>query len=260
MNFDLVIAGVGGQGVLTIAAVLDRAAHEAGLYVKQSEVHGMAQRGGAVSAFVRMSDQPVASDLIGNGHASLLLSIEPLEALRYTQLLKPDGWIVSDITPMLNVSNYPAMDEVYRVLFSAPRLVALDATRLAQKAGTIKAQNVVALGAAAMHLPLPMELIEAQIRALFERKGERIVNANLHAFRKGDAAARFTSALLEAGIAGQTVARITSHIHFPPHPVAGELVKAWCHRLKADADQVLQLLRAHEELMRLDTLAELATH
>lgn len=82
MNFDLVIAGVGGQGVLTIAAVLDRAANEAGLYVKQSEVHGMAQRGGAVSAFVRMSDQPVASDLIGHGHASLLLSIEPLEALR----------------------------------------------------------------------------------------------------------------------------------------------------------------------------------
>jgi indolepyruvate ferredoxin oxidoreductase beta subunit len=154
MNFDLVIAGVGGQGVLTIAAVLDRAAHEAGLYVKQSEVHGMAQRGGAVSAFVRMSDQPINSDLIAKGHASLLLSIEPLEALRYTQLLKPDGWIVSDITPMLNVSNYPPMDEVYRVLFSAPRLVALDATRLAQKAGTIKAQNVVALGAAAMHLPL----------------------------------------------------------------------------------------------------------
>ena len=86
MNFDLVIAGVGGQGVLTIAAVLDRAAHEAGLYVKQSEVHGMAQRGGAVSAFVRMSDQPVASDLIGKGHASLLLSIEPLEDRKSTRL------------------------------------------------------------------------------------------------------------------------------------------------------------------------------
>ena len=219
MNFDLVIAGVGGQGVLTIAAVLDRAAHEAGLYVKQSEVHGMAQRGGAVSAFVRMSDQPVASDLIGKGRASLLLSIEPLEALRYTPLLKPDGWIVSDITPMLNVTDYPDMDAVYRVLFSAPRLVALDATRLAQKAGTIKAQNVVALGAAAMYLPLPTELIEAQIRALFERKGDRIVNANLHAFRKGDSAARFASALLAADIPGETVAQLTSHIHFPPHPV-----------------------------------------
>jgi len=260
MNFDLVIAGVGGQGVLTIAAVLDRAAHEAGLFVKQSEVHGMAQRGGAVSAFVRMSDQPVASDLIGKGHASLLLSIEPLEALRYIPLLKPEGWIVSDITPMLNVTNYPDMEAVYRVLFSAPRLVALDATRLAQKAGTIKAQNVVALGAAAMHLPLPMELIEAQIRALFERKGDRIVNANLHAFRKGDSAARFATALLAAGIAGNTVAQLTSHIHFPPHPVPADVVAAWCQHLTlpSDAQALLAQLQQHEELVRLDTL--LPTH
>jgi len=261
MNFDLVIAGVGGQGVLTIAAVLDRAANEAGLYVKQSEVHGMAQRGGAVSAFVRMSDQPVASDLIGNGHASLLLSIEPLEALRYIQLLKPDGWIVSDITPMLNVSNYPAMDEVYRVLFSAPRLVALDATRLAQKAGTIKAQNVVALGAAAMFLPLPIELIEQQIKALFGRKGERILNANLHAFRKGDAAARFTQGLLAAGIASDMVARVVSNIHFPPHPVPADLQAAWCQRLlAADAAQLLQQLQQHDELTRLEALADLVAH
>ena len=260
MNFDLVIAGVGGQGVLTIAAVLDRAAHEAGLYVKQSEVHGMAQRGGAVSAFVRMSDQPVASDLIGKGRASLLLSIEPLEALRYTPLLKPDGWIVSDITPMLNVTDYPDMDAVYRVLFSAPRLVALDATRLAQKAGTIKAQNVVALGAAAMYLPLPTELIEAQIRALFERKGDRIVNANLHAFRKGDSAARFASALLAADIPGETVAQLTSHIHFPPHPVPANVVADWCQHLTlpSDAQALLAQLQQHEELVRLDTL--LPTH
>ncbi|MBV5298241.1 MAG: indolepyruvate oxidoreductase subunit beta [Rhodoferax sp.] len=253
MNFDLVIAGVGGQGVLTIAAVLDRAAHAAGLHVKQSEVHGMAQRGGAVSAFVRMSDQPVASDLIGRGCASLLLSVEPLEALRYTQLLRPDGWIVSDITPMRNMPDYPALDAVYRVLFSAPQLVALDATRLAQKAGTIKAQNIAALGAAAQHLPLPVELIEQQIRALFENKGERIVNANLHAFRKGDAAARFTTALLAAGIPGNTVAKATSHIHFPPHPVPADVLAAWCQRLSgADAQKVIQGLLDHEELTRLE--------
>lgn len=255
MNFDLVIAGVGGQGVLTIAAVLDRAAHEAGLYFKQSEVHGMAQRGGAVSAFVRMSDQPVASDLIAKGCASLLLSVEPMEALRYTQLLRPEGWIVSDITPMLNVPDYPAMDVVYKVLFSAPRLVALDATRLAQKSGTVKAQNIAVLGAAAMHLPLPSELIEQQIRALFERKGERIVNANLHAFRKGDAAARFTSALLAAGVPGDTVARVVSHIHFPPHPVAAEVTAMWCQRLQSSgAAEVLQSLLDHEELTRLEAL------
>ncbi len=260
MNFDMVIAGVGGQGVLTIAAVLDRAAHEAGLFVKQSEVHGMAQRGGAVSAFVRMSDQPVASDLIAKGRASLLLSVEPLEALRYTQLLKPEGWIVSDVTPMLNMPEYPPMDGVYRVLFSAPRLVAVDATRLAQKAGTIKAQNIVALGAAAMHLPLSMELIEQQIRALFERKGERIVNANIHAFRKGDAAARFTSALLNAGVPCNTLAQVVSHIHFPPHPVAADVVLAWTQCLLADnAAQIVQRMVDHSELTRLEDLSDLAS-
>ncbi len=256
MNFDLVIAGVGGQGVLTIAAVLDRAAHEQGLYFKQSEVHGMAQRGGAVSAFVRLSDQPVASDLIARGSASLLLSVEPLEALRYTQLLKPDGWIVSDITPMLNLSDYPDLAKVHQVLFSAPRLVALDATRLAHKAGTIKAQNIAALGAAAMHLPLPMEAIEKQIRALFERKGERIVNANLHAFRKGDAASRFTVALLAAGIDGDTVARVVSHIHFPPHPVSAEVTAEWAQRLRApdDAAHWIAQFAQQGELARLETL------
>jgi indolepyruvate ferredoxin oxidoreductase beta subunit len=255
MNFDLVIAGVGGQGVLTIAAVLDRAAHAAGLHVKQSEVHGMAQRGGAVSAFVRMSDQPIASDLIARGHAGLLLSVEPLEALRYIHLLRPDGWIVSDITPMLNVPDYPSMENVYNVLYSAPRLVALDATRLAQKAGTIKAQNVAVLGAAAMHLPLPMELIEDQIRALFERKGERIVNANIHAFRKGDAASRFTAALLAGGVAGDRVARVVSRIHFPPHPVGAEQTSAWCQRLLGtDGPKLVSWVQERQELTRLEAL------
>ena len=259
MNFDLVIAGVGGQGVLTIAALLDRAAHAAGLHVKQSEVHGMAQRGGAVSAFVRMSDQPIASDLIARGHAGLLLSVEPLEALRYTHLLRPDGWIVSDITPMLNVPDYPAMEDVYQVLYSAPRLVALDATRLAQKAGTIKAQNVAVLGAAAMHLPLPMELIENQIQALFERKGERIVNANIHAFRKGDAASRFTAALLAGGVAGDRVARVVSRIHFPPHPVGAEQTSAWCQRLLgADGQKIVSWVQERQELTRLEALETIA--
>ena len=258
MNFDLVIAGVGGQGVLTIAAVLDRAAHEAGLFVKQSEVHGMAQRGGAVSAFVRMSDAPIASDLIARGQASLLISVEPLEALRYTQLLHPQGWIVSDVTPMENLPNYPPMESVCKVLYSAPHLVALDATRLAQKAGTVKAQNVAVLGAAAMHLPLPQEKIEDQIRALFARKGERIVNANLHAFRKGDAASRFSVALVQAGVPAAWVARLTSRIHFPPHPVDQELTQAWIQRLQGpEGLQRVQQVEQRDELVRPDILEAL---
>ena len=231
MNFDLVVCGVGGQGVLTMAGVIDHAIHDAGLHLKQSEVHGMAQRGGAVSAFVRIADQPVASDLIAEGCASMILSVEPMEALRYTPLLRPDGWIVTDLTPMVNVSNYPPLPDLYRVLFSAPRLVALDAARLAQQAGSVKVQNTVMLGAAAMHLPLPAELLEHQLRHLFARKGERIVTANVNAFRMGDAASRFSAALLAAGVVPGVVAQMVARLAFEPHPVAPPLVAAWCQRL-----------------------------
>lgn len=231
MNYDLVVCGVGGQGVLTMAGVIDHAIHEGGLQLKQSEVHGMAQRGGAVSAFVRISDQPVASDLIADGAARMILSVEPMEALRYTQLLRPDGWIVTDITPLVNVANYPPLAALYQVLFSAPRLVALDAARLAQLAGSIKVQNTVVLGAAAMHLPLPPELFENQLRRLFARKGERIVNANINAFRMGDAASRLAAALVAAGVASDVVARVVSRIAFAPQPVPAPCVNAWCQRL-----------------------------
>lgn len=258
MNFDLVIAGVGGQGVLSIAWVLDHAAHEAGLFLKQSEVHGMAQRGGAVSAFLRISDRPIDSVLIAQGSADLLVSVEPLEALRYTQLLKPSGWIVSDVTPLCNLPNYPAMDDLKQVLFAAPRLVAVDATRLAHKVGAIKAQNMVVLGAAAMHLPLSCELLEKHIAALFERKGERIVNANVHAFRKGDSASRFTQALLETGVPGSEIAKVVSHIHFPPHPVAAEVVALWAQRLLSlEADQYVKQVSQGEDLVRLETHVEM---
>ena len=243
MNYDLVVCGVGGQGVLTIAAVIDRAIHEAGLYLKQSEVHGMAQRGGAVSAFVRISDQPVASDLIAEGTASMVLSDEPMEALRYTNLLRPDGCIVSDITPMENVAVYPKHDALYQVLFSAPRLVAINGTRLAKKAGSIKVQNVVVLGAAASFLPLPPELLEAQLALLFAPKGERIVKANINAFRIGDAASRFSAALSGAGVAPQVIARVVSQIAFEPEPVAASSLAAWSQRLLSeDAPALAQRL------------------
>lgn len=230
-NFDLVLAGVGGQGVLSIAWVLDHAAHAAGWRLKQSEVHGMAQRGGAVSAFVRLSDEPVSSDLIAAGSASLIAAVEPLEALRYTGLLRQDGTIVTDVTPMVNIDNYPDHEALYKVLFSAPNLVAVDATRLAHAAGTMKAQNTVVLGAAAPLLPLPIETVEAQLQALFEPKGERIVHANLRAFRKGCAATGFVQALRAAGVPSARVARVSARLAFAPHPVEPDLIAAWADRL-----------------------------
>jgi indolepyruvate ferredoxin oxidoreductase beta subunit len=256
MNYDLVICGVGGQGVLSIAWVIDHAAHEAGLHFKQSEVHGMAQRGGAVSACVRLSDQPLASDLIATGEAALVLSVEPLEALRYTKLLSPGGWIVSDITPMVNIPDYPATERLYPVLFSAPQLVALDATQLARKAGNIKAQNMVALGAAARLLPLPVEALERQIAALFAAKGERIVKANLNAFRMGDAASGFARALREAGVPGDLVAQVVSRIQFAPHPVGQDEQAAWRDRLlAADAAEFARRLFDSGQWVKPDGLA-----
>lgn len=231
MNFDLVLAGVGGQGVLSIAWVLDHAANRAGLNLKQSEVHGMAQRGGAVSAFVRMSSRPVASDLIAAGTASLIVSVEPLEALRYTGLLRQDGAIVTDITPMVNVDNYPDFGALVEVLFAVPNLVAVDATRLAQREGTVKAQNTVVLGAAAPFLPLSAEDIETQLRALFAPKGDRIVEANLRAFRMGCAASGFVRALRDAGVPTARVARVSSRLGFGVHAVDSDLVAAWAARL-----------------------------
>lgn len=239
MNYDLVLCGVGGQGVLSIAWVIDHAVHEVGLHFKQSEVHGMAQRGGAVSAFVRISDKPVASDLIANGTASLVLSVEPMEALRYTQLLRPDGWIVSDVTPLENVDNYPQHEALYKVLFSVPHLVALDATWLATKAGAVKAQNMVVLGAAASQLPLPVDLLEKQIQELFASKGERIVKANINAFRMGKAASQFAAALSAAGVPSSVLARVMPRLAFEPQAVAQANLEAWCKRLLAgDAAQL----------------------
>jgi indolepyruvate ferredoxin oxidoreductase beta subunit len=234
MNFDLVVCGVGGQGVLTMAGVIDHAIHSAGLHLKQSEVHGMAQRGGAVSAYVRISDQPVASDLIAHGTANMVLAVEPMEALRYIPLMRPDGWIVTDITPMVNIGNYPELPALYQVLFSAPRLVALDAALLAKKAGSVKVQNTVVLGAAASHLPFPAELVEQQLRKLFHRKGERVVTANINAFRMGNAASRFAEALFSGGVASSVVARILPRIAFEPHAVPEQSVQAWCLRLSGE--------------------------
>lgn len=254
MNYDLVICGVGGQGVLSIAWVVDQAAVDAGLHIKQPEVHGMAQRGGAVSAFVRMSDAPIASDLVADGTASMVLSVEPLEALRYTNMLRPDGWIVTDVTPLKNVAAYPETDRLFDVLFSAPRLIAVDAGALARKAAMVKASNMVMLGAASSLLPVPASLIERHLRALFAAKGERIVNANVDAFRLGDAAGRFAAALVAGGAPSGVVARVLPRLEFEPRPVAGHLTAQWLQCLLApEAGRAAARLFAAGQTLALDS-------
>lgn len=248
MNFDLVVCGVGGQGVLSIAWAVDQAAVEAGFHIKQPEVHGMAQRGGAVCAFVRMSDAPIASDLVADGTSQMVLSVEPLEALRYARMLRPDGWIVTDVTPLKNIANYPDTNRLFDVLFSAPRLIAVDASALARKAGVLKAGNMVMLGAATSQLPVPAELVEKQVRALFAAKGERIANANLQAFRLGDAAGRFAVALIDGGVPAGVVARVVTRLDFAARRVQDAVVEGWLQRLRApDAESVAARLSESAE-------------
>ncbi len=189
MKKDILLSGVGGQGILTIAALLDTAALLEDLYVKQSEVHGMSQRGGAVQSHVRISDKPVYSDLIPYGKADMILSVEPMELFRYLPYIAPEGWVITDINPFVNIPDYPDRDELLKQLETFPHHLIIDARDLAKKSGSIRTANVVLTGAASHFLPFKEETWEKAIRMLFERKGERIVNMNLDAFKRGKEAA-----------------------------------------------------------------------
>jgi indolepyruvate ferredoxin oxidoreductase beta subunit len=190
MRFDILFAGVGGQGVLSMAAIIGRAADACGLQAKQSEVHGMAQRGGAVQAHLRLSDATIESDLIPRGGADLILSLEPLESLRYLDLLSPAGTLVTSATPFLNIPDYPDLDEVLRRARALPRALIVEAERLAEEAGDVQAANTVMVGAASRLLPLPAEALERAVDRTFRRKGELALRVNLAAFHAGRAVAR----------------------------------------------------------------------
>ncbi|MGK5086425.1 indolepyruvate oxidoreductase subunit beta [Bdellovibrionota bacterium FG-2] len=185
MRFDLVLANVGGQGGLSIAAVVAVAARMQGLFVKQSEVHGMSQRGGAVSAHLRLSDQEVASPSIPLGAASMIVSLEPMESVRYLQYLSSQGRVVSAIAPVVNIPDYPRIEELLSKLKQLPGAVLVDADQLARVAGSARTANMVMLGAASNFLPLNSESLEAAIREIFSSKGEAVVVQNLKAFALG---------------------------------------------------------------------------
>ena len=187
MKTDIVLAGVGGQGILSIAAVIGLAAVSKNLFLKQSETHGMSQRGGDVSSHLRISESVVASDLIPLGAADLILSVEPMEALRYLPYLSPKGYVVTNLTPFNNITDYPNVDELIATVKSLPRVVALDADAIAKEAGSARASNIVMLGAASPYINISFESLEDGIRELFERKGTAIVESNLKALRAGRA-------------------------------------------------------------------------
>ncbi|MDR0909828.1 MAG: indolepyruvate oxidoreductase subunit beta [Spirochaetaceae bacterium] len=182
MKCDVILAGVGGQGVLSIAAIIARAATASGLNVRQSEVHGMAQRGGAVLAHLRISDSSIYCDLVPKGAADLIISMEHLESLRYLDFLSPDGAIVTASEEVHNIPDYPATEQIDSALKAFPKCTVIDAATRAKEAGLPKAVNMVMIGAASPHLPLSKEALENAIRQSFARKGEEVVAANLRAF------------------------------------------------------------------------------
>ena len=186
MKKDIILAGVGGQGILSIATVIGEAALQEGLYLKQAEVHGMSQRGGDVQSNLRLSSEPIMSDLIPKGGADLIISLEPMEALRYVEYLKPDGWIVTSCVPFLNIPNYPELEQVLARVRAYKNHVLLDVEALAKEAGApAQAANMVLLGAAIPMLGIEHDKMIAGVARVFARKGEAIVNTNINAVEKG---------------------------------------------------------------------------
>jgi len=186
MKTDMVIAGVGGQGILSIAAALGSAALENDLYMKQAETHGMSQRGGDVQSFMRISDKPIYSDLIPRGGADIILSVEPMEALRYLPYLKQGGYVVTNSTPFVNIPDYPEMEELEKTIKDLPNYVLIDADQIAEETtGSKRAFNFVMLGAASPFIDVPFEYLEAGIRKIFERKGEEVIEMNIKALHAG---------------------------------------------------------------------------
>jgi indolepyruvate ferredoxin oxidoreductase, beta subunit len=190
MKRDIILAGVGGQGILSIAAVIGMAAVEYGLYLKQAEVHGMSQRGGAVQSHLRISDKPISSDLIPVGNCDMILSVEPMEALRYLPFLTKEGWIITSSKPFRNIDDYPEEDALFGEIRKVKNHLIVDAHTMAAELGSQKVSNMVMLGAASEYLPLDQEYLEGALHALFGRKGEAVVTLNIEALEAGKRAVK----------------------------------------------------------------------
>ena len=185
MKSDIILAGVGGQGILSIAASIGLAALEDNLFLKQAEVHGMSQRGGAVQSHLRISDLEIASDLIPMGQADLILSVEPMESLRYIPWLSKDGWLVTNTEAFINIVNYPDQQIILQEIRRIPKHITINADEIAGKLGSIRSSNMVMLGAASKFIPISIDNFHAGIRKIFQKKGEELIKINILAFEAG---------------------------------------------------------------------------
>ena len=185
MKTDIIIAGVGGQGIVSIAATIGMAALHENLNLKQSEIHGMSQRGGDVSSNMRISSNEIASDLIPFGEADLILSVEPMESLRYLPYLSKNGWLVTNSAPFINIDNYPELDDVVEKIKSLSNNVIINADAIAADIGSRRSSNIVMLGAASHFIDMDFESFKEGLRQIFGRKGNAIVEANIKALEAG---------------------------------------------------------------------------
>lgn len=185
MKIDIILCGVGGQGILSIAAALGATALRNQLNIKQAETHGMSQRGGDVVSHMRISDKTIYSDLIPTGGADMILSVEPLEALRYLPFLSPTGYVVTNVTPFKNIGNYPEENKIMEQLNKLPHVIAIDADTIASEMNAKRSSNIVMLGAASPFLKMDYASFENGIRDIFGRKGQEIVDMNLAALKAG---------------------------------------------------------------------------
>ena len=185
MKTDIILCGVGGQGILSLATIIGEAALKENLFIKQAEVHGMSQRGGDVQSNLRISSEPIHSDLIPKGAADVIISMEPMEALRYLPFLKKNGWIITSSTPFVNIPNYPDIEVIKADLKKLQNVVLIDIEQLAKDAGVARSANVILLGAAQRALGIEYDKLEEAVRRVFERKGEAVVEANIKALAIG---------------------------------------------------------------------------
>lgn len=185
MKKDIILAGVGGQGIVSIAATIGYAAVAENLFFKQSEVHGMSQRGGAVQSHFRLSNKEIFSDLIPMGKADIIISVEPMEALRYLPWLSKDGWLVTNTEPFINIPDYPEMESIMLEFAKMKNVITINADQIAKELKTSKSANMVVLGAASPYLDIKYEQLEKSIGILFGKKGEKIVEDNIRALKAG---------------------------------------------------------------------------
>lgn len=185
MKKDIILAGVGGQGIISVAATIGLVALNKGMYLKQSEVHGMSQRGGDVMSNLRISDNEIFSDLIPFGEADIIISLEPMESLRYLPYLNEDGWLITNNSPYVNIANYPDIDNIYSEIRKIKNHVLIPANDMAKEIGSDKIVNMIILGASAPHLGFSKNDMLKAIEQMFKNKGQDILDLNFKAFETG---------------------------------------------------------------------------